>query len=1080
MAVTLEEIDARKNEATGQMVDPAVKSQLEQLYQQARQSVESRNAHQEKLDAQRRSATKRPQTRQTLLDEAAQLQRLKAVPPVTQRERTLDAQALESLLELTRSERATLEGKLGVYELKLRTLASRPAAIATEKTSSSTRLAQIESERAQMADDAVDPVSRARVTAYDAEIEARHVELEALNLEQLGHEGAWEITNLRREVALLSLERLSARITALEELLIERREASALDAQATAELTQGEIEGLAPAAQALVRTGARHGEELAELVRQQSAVVRQRADFAEQRQRLSMEYETSRQRLQIAGASSVLGRLLVDQRRQLPRISALVQTAKSNAAEVSRVSLRRIEIDEQLRSIRSARRDPAALLRAEGTVAPPAPGAVEKLASLLDTQEALIKNLDSNYAAYLRVLDAAESELQQLITTVTDYTSLLDSRLLWIPNARAWSVEMLRECSSTVRRLFALEPWRQVAGDLAFALEAKTLRVLGFVAVLMVAFRAQRRLRRYLAHLADRQREPLSERVRDTVVAAALSVLVALPLPLLSYEFGVMLQIAPDASALSLALSQTFKFAAILMLCAYWWREALRRNGLLGAHFGLAQDVLDPARRNWTLFSRVFIPSYALALNFDWQSGTAAQSGVARVLYSIAMIGLFGFAYWLARRGGPLSRLTFGSALEAARPLWRLVLVAPPLVFGALSAVGYHYTAVELSRFYLASLLLIAFAILAYRTALRWLRIARDRLRREDVPREEDETELAVRTAQLEKFDAQARLIVQNVIGWSLALALFGVWKTVLPALSVLDRVNLWDITIKDAAGATTLQPVTFSSVALAGLIALITMIASRNLPGVLEFGLLQRLQVTRGSRYAITSLLQYAIVAIGFSIVLSTLGLRWSQVQWLVAALGVGLGFGLQEIFANFISGLILLFERPIRVGDVVTIGDMTGQVTRIQIRATTIKDGDNKEIVVPNKTFITDRFLNWTLSDQVTRIVLQVGVAYGTDVDLAIRLLLDLARAHPKVMSEPAPQAVLVGFGDSALTLELQVHAEELKHRGDVRHELNTRIYRTFRAHGIEIPFPQRDLHIRSGRAPLDEQGLAPDVDD
>jgi potassium efflux system protein len=313
-------------------------------------------------------------------------------------------------------------------------------------------------------------------------------------------------------------------------------------------------------------------------------------------------------------------------------------------------------------------------------------------------------------------------------------------------------------------------------------------------------------------------------------------------------------------------------------------------------------------------------------------------------------------------------------------------------------------------------------------------------------------------------MNARARLIFRNLVGWSAACAFFWIWREVLPALGVLDQISLWDVELKDAEGALHVSPITLANLAMAAVIGTIAVLAARNMPGLLEISLLQRLPMHRGSRYAVNMLVQYVIVAIGITLTLSTLGLRWGQVQWLVAALGVGLGFGLQEIFANFVSGLILLFERPVRVGDFVTIGELSGRVTRIQIRATTICDADNREIIVPNKNFITDRFLNWTLTDAVTRLVIPVGVAYGSNTDQALTLLLDIARAHPNVLHEPAPCAVFQSFGDSALLLELQVYAKEINLRVDLRHELNTRIYRAFAEHGIEIPRPQREVLLRS----------------
>ena len=145
----------------------------------------------------------------------------------------------------------------------------------------------------------------------------------------------------------------------------------------------------------------------------------------------------------------------------------------------------------------------------------------------------------------------------------------------------------------------------------------------------------------------------------------------------------------------------------------------------------------------------------------------------------------------------------------------------------------------------------------------------------------------------------------------------------------------------------------------------------------MLEVLLLSRLSLKQGSSYAITTLLSYVIVMIGVMITLGSLGLSWSKMQWLVAALGVGLGFGLQEIFANFISGIIILFERPVRIGDVITIGELSGTVSRIRIRATTIIDFDRKEIIIPNKAFVTERLINWSLTDTVTRVTLK-AVSY------------------------------------------------------------------------------------------------------
>jgi potassium efflux system protein len=177
-----------------------------------------------------------------------------------------------------------------------------------------------------------------------------------------------------------------------------------------------------------------------------------------------------------------------------------------------------------------------------------------------------------------------------------------------------------------------------------------------------------------------------------------------------------------------------------------------------------------------------------------------------------------------------------------------------------------------------------------------------------------------------------------------------------------------------------------------------------------------------------------------------------------------VGLGFGLQEIFANFVSGIILLFERPARVGDTVTIGDITGTVTRIQIRATTILDWDNKELIVPNREFVTGNLVNWTLTNPSVRLVVKVGVAYGSDTRLTTDLLYKVARDNPDVLADPEPVVVFTEFGASSLNFELRLFVAELGLFRRLKHDLHIAIDDEFRQHGIEIAYPQCDMHLRT----------------
>jgi len=227
----------------------------------------------------------------------------------------------------------------------------------------------------------------------------------------------------------------------------------------------------------------------------------------------------------------------------------------------------------------------------------------------------------------------------------------------------------------------------------------------------------------------------------------------------------------------------------------------------------------------------------------------------------------------------------------------------------------------------------------------------------------------------------------------------------------------------------------------------------AKHLPAVLEIILLKQSDMSSGSRYTVATLTNYAIITIGVVLFFHSIGADWSKLQWLVAALGVGIGFGLQEIVANFICGIIILFERPVRVGDVVTVGDTDGTVTRIRIRATTITNYDKQELVVPNKEFITGRLVNWTLTDKMNRIVITIGVAYGSDVRRAMALLAEVAAENENVLYEPKPLISFEGFGDNALTLVLRCYLATLDNRLSTITALHTAINDKFAAAGIGI---------------------------
>lgn len=229
---------------------------------------------------------------------------------------------------------------------------------------------------------------------------------------------------------------------------------------------------------------------------------------------------------------------------------------------------------------------------------------------------------------------------------------------------------------------------------------------------------------------------------------------------------------------------------------------------------------------------------------------------------------------------------------------------------------------------------------------------------------------------------------------------------------------------------------------------------------------MLQHTQLDASLRFGIERITGYLYIALGIYISLQIVGIDLSSLAVLAGALGVGLGFGLQNIFSNFMSGLIILAERPIAIGDRVEVGSVAGQVSRISLRSTTVVTNDNISIIVPNSQFISEKVINWSHGDPKVQFRLPVGVAYGTDTDQLKAALLAVAAENPKVLTDPAPRVYFLGFGDSSLDFELGIWTREMvRSPRQLRSDLNFAIERKLRKVGIEIPFPQRDLHVRSG---------------
>ena len=264
-------------------------------------------------------------------------------------------------------------------------------------------------------------------------------------------------------------------------------------------------------------------------------------------------------------------------------------------------------------------------------------------------------------------------------------------------------------------------------------------------------------------------------------------------------------------------------------------------------------------------------------------------------------------------------------------------------------------------------------------------------------------------------------------------------------------------------AGGTTFTLLTLVQIVF---LLLLLVYLSGKLRSLMADRLLLRTRLDLGARQAAATITHYVVLLLGFLIILQTAGVNLTTLNVLAGAVGIGVGFGLQNIVSNFISGLIIMFERPIKIGDRIVVDDVEGDVVEIGARSTVVLTNDNINIIIPNSKFITENVINWKYNDGKVRFKIPVGVAYGSDLRKVEKILLEVAAAEGDVLEDPPPVVRFLEFGDSSLNLELRAWSSDaVTRRGKLVSALNFAIYEKFREHGIEIPFPQRDLHIRSG---------------
>jgi len=771
---------------------------------------------------------------------------------------------------------------------------------------------------------------------------------------------------------------------------------------------------------------------------------------------LNERYASARRVVEFARESDDLGVVLVAYWEELNRLR-LQMPREGGSRQVGDTVMSRIRNEESLADMVSATAylntalgdaglNPVRLSQAEREV----------LLEILLARRELLRSTISIESDVIDMLSELQANYDKHTETIAEYKRFLDPLVLWLPSgSRLWETD------------FKLIPKEmavllQAATGIEVALQA---RFFGFIFLALILLLFHTRLREYQHRQNQLISRPRDAAIHFTALAMVATALRALPPALIVAALASLF--SADKHIFSVALDAVLYSVAAWLFTASLLDVLCETDGVARKHFQWNAQLCDRLKRETRWFIRWLLPGLAVAAVLYRLHGTAPLMG------RLAMLAItLWIAIHIARALIHAVKANGREVLSTFKGRFQLTLA----LFFLAASIGVVF-GLRLSVIFVINTVLdtlqagIALAI-AYSFLLHWLQLARRHLRLEErrkareAQSEQPPSEMGVvdeDKENLAELGEETRELL-NAAAIVVALSvLYYLWAPILPVFDAMSTVTLWTSTVM-VEGQATVSRISLETVVFIVLMLSITVYASRKLPALVELVLRSYTEVSGGTRYTVSTLLNYVILGAGILVALSRLGLDWSKLQWLVAALGVGIGFGLQEVVANFICGLIILFERPISVGDIITVGDQDGVVTKIRIRATTIRDWDNKELLIPNKEIITGRLLNWSLTDTRLRLTVPVGVAYGSDAALALKILAETVADDERVLADPAPSIIFSDFGESSLNMICRFYIDNVNNMWPVKTALQLEIYRRFEEAGIVIAFPQRDVHLDS----------------
>jgi potassium efflux system protein len=1074
---TIEQLQTEKKQvAESQKLNEDVKAKIAEIYDKAIAELKSAADFESKRKQFSQKRTDAPtnlkKTKELLADQAA------AAAPAATPETTLpDAEQALAAAKL-----ALEEAKKNVsnWESEPKRRADRRTGIPEELNTARQNLEQVKAKLAAPAAEGQNPqLAQANRALLLARQRALENQISAGTEEMLFYEAGSELLSAQRDLAAASLASAEKLVEYWQQKVDELRQKEAEAAKDAAIRAQQETRYAVPAIKAIAKENAELAEIQTSLVNNIQSVTKYSEAVDANLAQVEKNFTETSTRVDTAGqVTDAMGRILLGQREKLPDIRSNKRKIRGRPDEIALAQFRGMELDRQWSDLSNLSDELDAILASlDPNIPQDQRDAIrDEAANYYESQRKLLRTTADLYEDYATKLANLDTKEREYVETVETYRDFIDANILWVRSSPALRLSDLRFSISALRWLLSPANWYRVVTVLWTDFKHNVLLCVAAALVAISMLVLGPRARRAIEALSEKVRQVRTDKFSHTLKALGLMIFAAATWPVIIFLVQWRLSVAAPSQDFVLALASGLRglVPVLFMLCLL--RQSVMPHGLAQGHLRMRREPVVYFRRLFRWYFIITIPVVLIVLTLQaQQTNEQWYNSAGRLFFMGGLILLALLLLSLLRPTGPILEQYLnqrqGGWLDRLRYFWYPLCFLLPAAFALLAGMGYFYAARHLCEKLVATIILFLFAVLVRAIFVRWLMVAQRKLallereKREAAEQERqpqsDSASTAVEPQQAKaqedetsifQISRQTRHLIDVITVILLISGLWYVWNDVLPALGTLADKKVWGITV------------TLGSAATALLIVVLTVIVTRNAPALLEIIILRRLPLDRGVRFAVTTLFKYALGVVGTVLAFNQIGIGWAKVQWLIAAMTVGLGFGLQEIFANFVSGLIILFEQPIRVDDTVTIGEVTGRVAKIRIRATTIRRWDQRELLVPNKEFITGRLINWTLSDNVLRQEFVVGIAYGSDTAKAEKILHEVARANPLVLKDPKPLVIFKNFGDSSLEFELRVYISGIDNYVPVWHGINCAIDREFRKAGIEIAFPQRDIHIRS----------------